>query len=205
LTGINLNGTFLDEKATLDSFMSVVRNQICQGVVKEECDLPAEAGPQRIVSPWRPHQFNLIKILMREAWRYDPAQNPAAASFFQHLIRDVDVDVLRHTHDKVNPTFRHGGHRGVPVGALTSQLLSGRVTPHNIPALVVVQLDSRLWVVFGNRRLKALKDYRTALRQPVWMRCIVHNHDTGTVPSAVLAKFLLSSTTSNLGAAVEVR
>ena len=70
-----------------------------------------------------------------------------------------------------------------------------------ITPLVVVKFARYHWVVYGNRRLRALKEYAAIVApQPVMMRCIVHDFDSQeTVDKSLLAKFLDSATTTNNG------
>merc|ERR1712039_628235 len=97
----------------------------------------------------------------RGAKKFDPAQCASALRKQQELIKTVPITALRHTHDVVSDHFTHGNHKGHPVRQLTDDLLSGRTTVDRITPLVVVLLDKVHWVVFGNRRLKALKDFQS--------------------------------------------
>merc|ERR1712032_632583 len=72
----------------------------------------------------------------------------------------------------------------------------------HITPLVVVRCFSKLWVVFGNRRLYALKEYVRRSNHVVLMKCIVHDYEprhTQTVESCLFAKFLAAATTMNGG------
>ena len=83
---------------------------------------------------------------------------------------------LRHTHDEVCFVFRHGPHKGQSVDGLVRQLIDGYPVDAITP-LVVVVCQKIHWVVFGNRRLKALKDFSRVTRKRVSMKCIVHDLD----------------------------
>ena len=143
----------------------------------------------------------IVKVMMRGASKLDPAQDEAAWAKWKHLEKLIDVRILRQTHDVVSPVFRHGRHKGQCVEGLTDKLLSGAVVLNEIPVLVVVRLRKQLWVVFGNRRLKALKAYQNVLGGEVLMRCLIHNLDSSypRVPHSLVAKFISSTTTANEG------
>ena len=55
-------------------------------------------------------------------------------------------------------------------------------------------------MVFGNRRLKALKDYQLQLSGAVVVKCIVHDLDADApVPHALVAKFIDAGSSTNAG------
>ena len=51
-------------------------------------------------------------------------------------------------------------------------------------------------MIFGNRRLKALMDYKAESKKDVTMCCIVHDLAQGDIPVALIGKLLCSMTTS---------
>jgi hypothetical protein len=53
--------------------------------------------------------------------------------------------------------FRHGPHKGCSVIGLVHKLRIGYEV-NKLTPLVVVKLKERCWVVFGNRRLRALRE-----------------------------------------------
>lgn len=122
---------------------------------------------------------------------------------WEHKVQKIRVDRLRFTHDCVTECFRNGRHKGMRVTELTQRLLSGATTPDQITALVVVLHKGVHNVVFGNRRLKALKDFAEQVKKNVFMPCIVHK--SGDAPKQLWAKFLASSTTDNLGTSAAFR
>ena len=65
---------------------------------------------------------------------------------------------------------------------------------------MVVRFVGQNWVVFGNRRLKALKDFQMQLGRAVKMPCIVHDLDTAQdAPFALIAKLIDAASTQNGG------
>lgn len=153
-------------------------------------------------------QLQLLKQMARGSWRFDPSRFKHAWETQRHLARKVDVCMLRHTHDVVHDNFMHGSHRGASVEKLTGDLLINRARLDDITAMVVVLLNGAHWVVCGNRRLKALKDFNARASitvKPIEARCIVYDVDAGPIPTPILAKFLLSATTRNSGRSASFR
>ena len=75
---------------------------------------------------------------------------------------EVPVTSLTPGHSDVSPQFLHGPHMGQRVEDLTRELFHAdeeerKTLIRNITPLVAVEYDGRLIVVFGNRRLKALR------------------------------------------------
>jgi hypothetical protein len=128
--------------------------------------------------------------------KYDPAQNSRALRAWEHLQESVNVNSLRFTHDRVSDRFLHGRHQNEPVASLTEKLISGEVLAQDITPLVVVGSVGKLWVVFGNRRLKALKDFNAWTERKVQAFCIVHRRN---IPAPLMAKLLISTSTENGG------
>lgn len=160
------------------------------------------------VLPRRPTQAQIaiLSRLSRGARRFDPAQDSRALSVWSNLLRDMDVRSLRQTHAEVSATFRHGPHAGEPVQGLVTKLRHG-YDVRCITPLVVVRCLQYHWVVFGNRRLKALKLFAELSGRPVLMPCLVHDFDAPgrMVSSELLAKLLMAATTENLGVFAALR
>ena len=136
--------------------------------------------------------------------RYDPSHGDDALTRGSHLACDVDVAELRHTQQTISSKFRQGAHGGMPVLELSRRLYLGIVDAHDITPLVAVKLEGKVWVVHGNRRLMALKEFQRLSGQTVHVRCIVYNpasHDD--VPQQVVAKLLLHASTRTDGLVVE--
>lgn len=199
ITGVEISGVSFTrpdvEEATLMKVLELVKTDIAKGFVKEEPYIQAQAEGQI-----NSQQRLLIKQLLHGCWKYDPAVNPAAAHEWGHLLESVGVHLLKQTHNDVSAVFAHGPHKGKPVRGLVEELKGG-LSVSTITPLVAIRLRSESWVVFGNRRLKALKEYASQVYpQVVRAPCIVHNFDGAThVPKALLAKFLDSATTENGG------
>ena len=164
-----------------------------------------EPGVVSHITAAEPHgldsqQLQLIKNMKQGSWRFDPAQNPDALLTWEHKIRNLAVEELLQTHREVSETFLHGPHRGKRVNELTEELMSGKKRPGDITLLVVVRFVGQNWVVFGNRRLKALKDFQMQLGRAVKMPCIVHDLDTAQdAPFALIAKLIDAASTQNGG------
>jgi len=60
-------------------------------------------------------------------------------------------------------------------------------------------------VVFGNRRLKALKRVADETQQDFRVPCIVHDLSSEAVPPPLVAKFLSACTTRNKGRSAPYR
>ena len=146
-------------------------------------------------------QVQFIKTMKHGAWKFDPAQYPEAAATWRHRIRELDVASLLQTHDEVSETFLNGSHRGESVKGLTEGLISGKVRHCDITILVVVWFLAQTWVVFGNRRLKALKFfYQKHVGHIVMTDCILHDLDSKfDAPYALIAKLFDAASTRNGG------
>ncbi|CAJ1379797.1 unnamed protein product, partial [Effrenium voratum] len=128
---------------------------------------------------------------------YDPAEGQAWEDFPRNR-QYVDVTLIRHSHDFVQATFAHGEHRGESVQDLIDDLLDGRAEPEDLTPLVLIKFSAEeFWAVFGNRRLKALKELEQRTQRPVTMRCLVW--DKERAPAALAAKLVMSATTRNQG------
>lgn len=191
----------MDETATIDDVMRLLRPTFVGGV-KEEGDEGQEEQAARGLSTT---QLTMLSQLTSDGWRYDPSQEGSdALRNSWHLIRDIPVERLRHTHQTISSCFRLGDHCGMPVMELTKKLLDGRVLTSDIVPLVVVKLRGIHWVVHGNRRLKALKEFHLQSGRRVEARCILHSSKQGDgVPHAVVAKLLLHLSTRTDGASAE--
>ena len=55
--------------------------------------------------------------------------------------------------------FKHGPHAGERVYDSVHELLNDDMETTDLTPMVAVQYHGQLYVVFGNRRLKALKEY----------------------------------------------
>jgi len=139
------------------------------------------------------------------ALRYDPASNPDALNDHRQKLQEVYVDDLRQSHDKVNDSFANGPHKGQKVEDLIDQLKRGTVKPADLTPLVAIRFDDgKMVVVFGNRRLTALKKLQESRpRSSVKVQCIVWDYDES--PGPLAAKLILSSTSSNDGRSAEIR
>ena len=65
---------------------------------------------------------------------------------------------LVQTHDTVENKFLHGPDRGNNVEDLTRDLVAERVRPSKLTTLVGTKVHGKVHVVYGNRRLEALKE-----------------------------------------------
>lgn len=145
-------------------------------------------------------RHKLMTIMTRGVSRLDPAECESAYERWKHLEQMVEVRQLRHTHNDVSPTFKSGPHRGQLVSELSVALQEGYPTV-NINPMVVVKNDGQLWVVCGNRRLKALKEFQSA-RPDLQVRapCMVHDlNGSSPVPHELIAKCMAAMSTQNEG------
>lgn len=188
----------VDESATLDDVMAILRPTLNGGVKAEEDEEEQAArGPNTT-------QLTILKQLASDGWKYDPSHGGDALRNSRHLLTEIGVDRLRHTHQTISSTFRLGDHCGMPVMELTKKLLDGRVTEREIVPLVVVKIGVKYWVVHGNRRLKALKEFHRQSSRKVYARCILYDtRSKEGVPHSVLAKLLLHASTQTEGRSAE--
>ena len=105
----------------------------------------------------------------------------------------------------MKPRFLPGSHQEELVGRLTQKFINKETRMSDIPALVVLKQKAQLWAALGNRRLKAMQDYQTALGEPVAAKCIEWNMGSKeyTVPPALVGKLIASATTKNGGTHME--
>lgn len=168
-------------------------------------------------------QRKFLSDLSKGCRNHDPSIHPQALADWRSFLEIVDVDRLRHTHNSISSRFRHGDHNGQTVSGLTHKLISGEVRCEDITPLVCLKWNGKLWVICGNRRLKALQDcanpYVTpgkpflkpgdirsqqARLGPIRVRCIVHRCPK-KAPAEIIAKFLLAWDTTNHGVVAHVR
>ncbi|CAK9010941.1 unnamed protein product [Durusdinium trenchii] len=172
--------------------------------VKEELEVQdqSDQGPRRFDD----EQQAFLQSLRQGCKDFDPSYQPRAMQKWGHLLRLVDVMNLRHTHHQVSARFRHGPHKGQKVVELCRKFENGEVKSEDLPPLVCLQWNLALWVICGNRRLKALQDY--AKQKPggvptkVW--CIVHRN-AREAPGELIARFLLAWDTTNHGRSATMR
>jgi len=200
VTKLRVHGTTLDERATLDDMLQVFRTSFGSGALVKQEELE-EDEVQKLEYP----QIKLLCNLRRGAWKFDPSQAEWAWESQKHLAKDVPVSKLRFTHDVVNEKFLHGRHSGALVSQLTDDLSEGKLNADDVQALVVVLLHGCHWVVFGNRRLKAMKDFDDKRSTASSAKCIVYDVNKGAIPHPIFAKLVLSMTTKNEGLGVAMR
>eukprot|EP00929_Paragymnodinium_shiwhaense_P061420 TRINITY_DN30679_c0_g2_i1.p1 TRINITY_DN30679_c0_g2~~TRINITY_DN30679_c0_g2_i1.p1 ORF type:complete len:816 (-),score=84.49 TRINITY_DN30679_c0_g2_i1:113-2560(-) len=149
-------------------------------------------------------QLDLLFSLAGRAWKLDPTKNPAASTKWAGKIKHVCVKHLKYCHASINPQFRNGKHQGSDIATLTTELRHHFVRPEDLPPLVGVKWQGSIWVVEGNRRLKALADFS----EEAAPRVIVHNITDGSLrqfQAPLVAKLLLAMTTKTGGQMPRVR
>ena len=143
----------------------------------------------------QPGQIARLKEASSGVRDLDPAQNAAAAERWRDQLQWCPVMSLWHTHSDVSSVFANGKHGGQSVEDLTKGLVEGVVQPWELPPLVAVQHGGHLWVVFGNRRLKALKQFAERSGSPGDIQARVIVHDLSNDDRVRLfAKFVLAAT-----------
>merc|ERR1719291_990897 len=179
--------------------MRLLRPTLAGGVKEED-----EGQEEQAARGLNVTQLTMLKQLSSDGWQHDPSHGGDVLRRSGHLLRDIDVERLRHTHQTISSCFRLGDHCGMPVMDLTTKLLDGRVRASDIVPLVVVKLEGKLWVVHGNRRLKALKEFHRRSGRKVHAPCILHNaRGKDGVPHSVMAKLLLHASTQTDGRSAE--
>ena len=176
------------EKASLEEMLCIIRENWPAVVKMEDENGAGQSASQR---PLGSQQLELIKAMVRGVRKFDPSRCPDAWDTWQHLAQRIVVGRLLFTHHEISDQFLHAPHQGERVTSLKDRLLSKECFPNDVTPLVVIQFMGELWVVCGNRRLKAFKDFQKESRQEVLVTCIVHDLDgTITVPHALVAKFV---------------
>lgn len=177
-----------------------------QKPVKDE--LYESGEPQR----FNEQQIQFLNDLSKgKGMDMDPSRQPTALATWKHLLKTVDVDQLRHTHNQVSAKFRHGEHKGQRVSDLTKKLKNHEVQIEDITPMVCLRWNQVVWVICGNRRLKALQDFAksqpnhgNAFHRPIRVKCLVHP-DPKKAPPGLIAKFLLAWDTTCHGMKALVR
>ena len=127
----------------------------------------------------RPLQKQLLDALLKEDVSellrpLDPSRCPEAIRNYYYEWHG-NWEEIRYSHSSVSSVFLHGhGHHGQPLESLTTQLVSNPQLAEGLPPLVAVQLEGRLYVIMGNRRLKCLKEAWNR-GATCWFRIIVHD------------------------------
>jgi len=177
-----------------------------------------------IASPHDPLNWQYLNDLMRRNAHLlvclDPSRDASAQHRWARLVRwfDITDDRLRNTHGVISATFRHGSHGGQSVEALVQKYLRGEDRPEYLTTLVAVEWSGKFFVVFGNRRLHAVKEF--ARRMPPLqnndsvpkVRVIVHRHpfqiirdvQSPEVAQAFLVKVMDAMSSTNGGLSAEI-
>ena len=161
-----------------------------------------------------PIQVQMLKAFLKSCYgqwtSVDPAVEKKALQNYSHLMEWRDIQELKNTHNTVAGKFKNGPFAGTSVEDLTRHLLSGEVNAENLTPLVAVRFNSSpLYIVCGNRRIRALHDYAAELkkqsREPLpKVRVMIHTFpldhiQDATVRCAFFAKAILAATTDNGG------
>ncbi|CAL1129591.1 unnamed protein product [Cladocopium goreaui] len=110
-----------------------------------------------------PINTKLLQDVMRnfrqQIRQFDPSRSPSEK--WSHLVQWFDItDMrLRFAHSSVSRTFRQPPHNGYKLTELVDSFLHGDERPENMPPLVAVDWEGKLWVVCGNRRLWTLREF----------------------------------------------
>ena len=193
--GIAFNGV---QVTSMFELLAELQKPVKEEIVEDQISL----GPRGFDKEQKAFLESLSKKGLRD---FDPSYQKRAFSKWQHLLRSVDLRELRHTHAQVSAKFRHGEHQGQRISDLTRQLKEGQVKSEDITPLVCLFWNDVHWVICGNRRLKALRDFASSKEtgQVVLVNCIVHP-DPKKAPPALIARFLLAWSTTNHGCEVTV-
>lgn len=173
-------------------------------------NLEPEGGQQREEADDLSRPLPLCEIereLLRDTFHnpseMDPSVSETAMLKWGSLLEWHDVLHLKQGHDVITSTFKHGIHRGMPIEELTRQLLQGETIPENIPPLVAARFSDRIFVIFGNRRLHAMKEFARAAGCKVCAAVLVHDHPFAhlepNLRHVFVLKALRSTSTQNGG------
>ena len=108
----------------------------------------------------------------------DPARDPDAEWHYRHLIEQIEISELKYSHQNISERFLHGDQQGQSIHTLTDELYSGKLGATDVRPLVAVRWHGQVYVICGNRRCKAMKDFIERLHPWRWglqkARVIVH-------------------------------
>lgn len=179
-----------------------------EDMVRQLCDKKNGGATGHVLGSRAEAYAKLAMPLAKDAWQLDPARNPAAKDQWRNFIKPCAIMSLRHTHNNVDARFGHGEHKGQLVSDCTDMLAKGMMQPNALTTMVAAQWDKEVYVVFGNRRLKALQDACSRGMRTRCVDCIVHDlsdNTLGELKAAFLCKFLSAMSTNNGGTAVDLR
>lgn len=204
LTGFQTSGLWLHRDTGLEEVLDMAKYRFtaCVQPVKEELEEELDSPATASSSSWRsPLQLRIMEQVLKDSWRFDPSRTPQAWIDQRHLAKMVNVLSLHMTHEFISLTFRHGQHRGQPVRSLTEQLLDGTASLRDVPALLAVAMKGRYYVVFGNRRLHAIKKYQRRLpaAREVLVNTVVYDMDVMQLPDVIMARFLHGASSKSSG------
>lgn len=172
------------EGVAAESMFQLFRELNQQVKALAPCDAPLCVSNCRSFSE---EQESFLKLVQGNCASYDPALDIAALKTWEDRVQMIDVSSLHFTRSAISKRFLHGPHKGELVSDLKKQLRMNRVQSKDITPLVVMKWDLRYWVICGNRRLKAMKEYAPSML-PIKVRCIVHEPCAESAP--VVAAFL---------------
>lgn len=141
----------------------------------------------------------------------DPALSDCSSAW-KCLTRTVSLETLRYSHDVISATFSNGMHSGELVRDLTGKLLRQECCALDLPPLVVIESEGQscLFVICGNRRFWALKEFAAQSRSDPFIRVIVHSFPEFTtvrnrrMRAALKLKACLAMTTTSSGESVTI-
>eukprot|EP00435_Cladocopium_sp_Y103_P011220 s1597_g2.t3 len=164
-----------------DQPLSIQREpQVQSGPIGASPDLLARlCEDRRLGAPQRELLHQAVQCNGRLLRSLDPAICPEAEWIWKPLWLDLDDARLKCGHATISRRFGHGQHTGQPVQQLVVDLQMGRLKPQQLPALVAVASRGDIFVVCGNRRCFAVKEFAKSTppwkRPYCWVRVIVHD------------------------------
>ena len=131
--------------------------------------------------PLTPMQIQMVKDALRRDSRVlkqlDPSRDERAeGTYWRYLSWRYASEDIRYGHDRISNKFLHGGHEGQSVGSLSEKLHTREVRGEDLPALVAISYQRRLFVIYGNRRLHAIKECWRRYGKDVRFKLIVHEY-----------------------------
>ena len=182
--------------------------QACTKLQPQQKDSEDDSGSRLDMNkPFNTLQKNILRSCEKNPWWLDPSRWKYAESEWASFAEWHDIDDVLQGHDRISPTFMHGDHEGQHVDDLIEDLVNGVVRPSQLTTIVAARVTGRLYTVYGNRRLYALREYSKRCRgnndKPEQIKVIVHpapfEHLDLKTRNQFIAKVVLACSTSNHG------
>lgn len=151
--------------------------------------IPQEEIPYQ-VSPRLTQSQVRWSLFAQHGADWDPSKPEWNPEKWASKLRRCDLATLKWSHGSIGEKFRNGPHAGQPIWKLVNDLKSGKVATDEVTALVGLEdMSGEIWVLCGNRRLKAYKTYEEhAQKQVITYVVVFRMAETDSFPASLHAK-----------------